>query len=86
MKVRKQATGWRLAIAGAVAILGVLAYLIVEFGPWSRPHVQSGGGAKTKAAAESVGAKVTPTEPKLAIEPIPPGPKPAQPANPIVAN
>jgi hypothetical protein len=39
-----------------------------------------------KAACASRGvigaSKVTPTEPKLALEPTAPGPKPAQPANP----
>jgi hypothetical protein len=35
----------------------------------------------TGAAAQAAGAAVTPTEPKPQLEPIAPGPKPAQPAN-----
>jgi hypothetical protein len=71
----------------AVAVFGVLAMLVVDHGPWSRPHVQ---GAEvdyttTGAAARAVGATVTPTAPKAELEPVAPGPKPAQPANPSPA-
>jgi hypothetical protein len=72
-------------IAMAVAIFGVLAMLIVDHGPWSRPHAQTAEVAKHKttgAAAGAAGAVVTPTTPKSELEPIVPGPKPAQPANP----
>jgi hypothetical protein len=71
--------------ATAVAIFGVLAMLLVDHGPWSRPHVQAAEVANyhtTGAAAHAVGAQVTPTEPKAGIEPTAPGPKPAQPADP----
>ena len=33
-------------------------------------------------SAHAIGAKVTPTDPKSTLEPVAPGPKPAQPANP----
>jgi hypothetical protein len=69
----------------AVAFFGVLAMLIVDHGPWSRPDVQAAGVANyrtTGAAARAAGAQVVPTEPKPEIEPVAPGPKPAQPANP----
>ena len=71
----------------AVAVFGVLAMLVVDHGPWSRPHVQ---GAEvdyttTGAAARAAGATVTPTAPKPELEPQAPGPKPAQPANPTPA-
>jgi hypothetical protein len=69
----------------AVAIFGVLAMLIVDHGPWSRPNVQAANVANygtTGAAARAAGAQVVPTEPKAEIEPAAPGPKPAQPADP----
>ena len=72
-------------IAFAVAVFGVLAMFMVDHGPWSRPHLQDAEVAypTTDAAARAVGAKVTPTQPKPAIEPDAPGPKPAQPTNPV---
>jgi hypothetical protein len=72
-----------LVVAIAVAVFGMLAMLIVDHGPWSRPHVQTAEVAKTTGeAARAAGALVTPTLPKPVLEPKPPGPKPAQPANP----
>jgi hypothetical protein len=74
-----------LLIAIAVAVFGVLAMLIVDHGPWSRPHLQAAEMANystTGAAAQSAGATVTLTSPKSSLEPIAPGPKPAQPAIP----
>jgi hypothetical protein len=71
-------------IALAIAVFGVFAMLMVDHGPWSRPRLHDAEVAypTTDAAARAVGAKVTPTAPKPAIEPDAPGPKPAQPANP----
>jgi hypothetical protein len=72
-------------VALAVAIFGVLAMLLVDHGPWSRPNVQAAEIAKYKTtgeAAHAAGAQVMPTAPKPEIEPVAPGPKPAQPANP----
>jgi hypothetical protein len=74
-----------LLIAFAVAVFGVLAMLIVDHGPWSRTHVQTAEMANyttTGEAARAAGATVTPTAPKPQLEPIAPGPKPAQPAIP----
>jgi len=68
-----------------VAAVGLLSLLIVDHGPWNKPHVQTQDTvnyATTAEAAHAVGAKVTPTVPKAEIEPIAPGPKPAQPVNP----
>ena len=73
-------------VAIAVAVFGVLAMLIVDHGPWSRPQVQTAEVATYKTtgeAAHAVGATVTPTAPKAAIEPDPAGPK-AQPNNPVM--
>ena len=74
-----------LAIVMVVAVFGVLGMLLVDHGPWNKPHLQTAEVSypTTKAAAKAVGATVTPTEPKPAIEPVAPGPKPAQPANPV---
>jgi hypothetical protein len=72
--------------AMAVAVFGVLAMLIVDHGPWSHPTVQAADVANyrtTGAAAHAAGAQVVPTEPKPVIEPTAPGPKPAQPADPV---
>jgi hypothetical protein len=73
-------------VALAVAIFGVLAMLLVDHGPWSRPNVQAAEVANYKTtgdAARAVGAQVVPTAPKPELEPVAPGPKPAQPANPV---
>ena len=83
-----------VVIAAAVAFFGVLGMLIVDHGPWSRPKVQTAEVAHYKAtgdAARAVGATVAPTAyrcfasrmyPEPAIDPVAPGPKLAQPANP----
>jgi hypothetical protein len=86
-KDRPKRTASRLPmfVAMAVAVFGVLAMLIVDHGPWNRPEVQTAEVANYKTtgeAARAVGAKVTPTAPKPALEPAAPGPKPAQPADP----
>jgi hypothetical protein len=80
----KRTIGSPVVVALAVAIFGVLAMLVVDHGPWSRPHVQTAevNYSTTGAAAQAVGAKVTPTAPKPELEPVAPGPKPAQPVNP----
>jgi hypothetical protein len=81
----KRTLGRPVVIATAVAVLGVLAMLIVDHGPWSSPKVQTVEVANYKttgAAARAVGAIVTPTAPKSELEPVVPGPKPAEPANP----
>jgi len=69
----------------AIAVFGLLSMLIVDHGPWNRPHVQTAEAhyATTKAAARAAGATVTPTLPKPAIEPVAPVPMPVQPANPV---
>ena len=74
-----------LVVAITVATFGVLGMLLVDHGPWNKPHLQTAEAhyPSTKAAANAVGATVTPTAPKAAIEPDDPGPKPAQPANPV---
>jgi hypothetical protein len=74
-----------LAVALAVAVLGVAAMLLVDHGPWNRPHLRTAtiNYGTTAAAAQAAGARVTPTLRKPVIEPKAPGPKPAQPANDV---
>jgi hypothetical protein len=82
---KRTASRAAMFVALAVAGFGVLAMLIVDHGPWSRPQLQTAEIANYKTtgeAARAVGATVTPTAPKPKLEPAAPGPKPAQPANP----
>ncbi len=82
----KRRLGLPVVAAMAVAVFGMLAMLIVDHGPWTRPQVQTAEVADYKTtgeAARAVGATVTPTAPRASIEPNAPGPKPAQPANPV---
>src|SRR5229473_5855904 len=79
----KRRIGSPVVFALAVAVFGVLAMLIVDHGPWSKPHLQTAEMVDyptTSAAAKAAGATVTPTAPRTQLEPIAPGPKPAQPA------
>lgn len=72
-------------IALAIAIFGILAMLLVDHGPWTRPHLQTAEVANhqtTGEAARAAGAVVAPTLPNSAIEPEPPVPKQAEPPNP----
>jgi hypothetical protein len=73
-----------VAVALVVAAFGLLGMLIVDYGPWSRVQTaEIANYMTTGAAARAAGATVTPTAPKLQLEPLAPGPKPVQPANPI---
>ena len=75
-----------LMVAIAIAGFGVLAMLIVDHGPWSRPQVQTAEAATyrtTGEAARAAGASVTQTARKAAVEPVAPGPK-VQPNNPVM--
>jgi hypothetical protein len=84
-RIRGKELGRPLAVAAAVAVLSAAAFLIVEFGPWNRQAPEPDRAA-TKEAAQSAGAKVIPTQPKLAVEPTPPGPKRVQPVSPGAGN
>jgi hypothetical protein len=82
----KRALRQPVVVAMAVAGFGMAAMLIVDHGPWTRPQVQTAEVANYKTtgeAARAVGATVKPTASKASIEPNAPGPKPAQPANPV---
>jgi Flp pilus assembly protein CpaB len=69
-------------MAVAIAAIGLLALLIVDHGPGNKPQAAAGAQPNTEAAAQAVGATVTPTSPQSPLEPAVPGPKPAQPAIP----
>ena len=77
MKMRHQQIGRPLAFAAAVAVISAAAFWIFEFGPAKDQPAPD--RAAIKATVQSAGAKVIPTQPKLAIEPTPPGPKPVPP-------
>jgi hypothetical protein len=77
--------GTPLVAAIVIAILGVLGMLIVDHGPWNKPHVKTAVVANTTTtgdAARDAGATVMPTEPKQQLEPDAPGPEPVHPVNP----
>jgi hypothetical protein len=70
----------------AVATFGVLGMLIVDHGPWNKPKGKPAVVANyttTGEAARAAGATVTPTEPQPSLEPVPPGPIPVHPVNPL---
>lgn len=86
-ETRARRGGAPLAVAIAIAVLGVLGMLIVDHGPWNRPHVKTAVVANTTGtgdAARDAGATIMPTEPKPQLEPDAAGPKPVHPANPGV--
>jgi hypothetical protein len=77
--------GTPLVVTSAVAAVGVLAMLIVDHGPWNKPKMKPTEMATystTGEATRAAGATITPTEPKLATEPLPAGPKPVNPVSP----
>jgi hypothetical protein len=82
------ATSWRYAAGGRVCVVAafsVLGLLIIDFGPWNKPKMQSATTATystTGEAARATGATITPTEPQSAIEPLPASPKPVHPVTP----
>jgi hypothetical protein len=52
---------------------------------WNHPGIKPPDQAEhstTGTAARNAGAKLVPSEPKLKVEPDPPGPAPVHPANP----
>ena len=75
--------GTPLVVTSAVAAFGVLALLNVDHGPWNKPKMKPMATYSTTGeAARAAGATITPTEPQLAAEPLPAGPKPVNPVNP----
>jgi hypothetical protein len=85
-KRSRRKLGSPVVVAAAVAVAGVLAMIVVDHGPWSRPHTETAEVAdhmNTGEAARAAGATVTATAPKSEVEPVAPGPKRAQTVNPV---
>lgn len=73
------------AIAGVLAFACAMILIVLIHDRWARPAIKPPEVASTTMtgdAARMAGAKVLPTDPKLAVEPTPAAPKPVQPANP----
>ena len=73
------------AMSAAIALVCVVVLTLQIRDRWQSPEVKSTNQAEymtTGQAAHTAGAKMQPTDPKLAVEPTPDGPQPAQPANP----
>lgn len=77
---------WPVLVALAIAIFGIVAMLVIDHGPWSRPQARTASLSDhqmaTTQAAHDAGASVAPTAPQPAVEPEPPGPTQAEPPNP----
>jgi hypothetical protein len=73
-------------IAAAIALVCIGSLTMLVRDRWHPPEIKSAEAARrstTGQVARAAGATVLPTDPKLAIEPKPEGPKRAQPANPF---
>jgi hypothetical protein len=70
------------AVSLAIALIcaGLLALLVRD--RWNRPEIKTADEARYATTGQAAQARVLPTDPKLAVEPTPAGPKQAQPANP----
>ena len=72
-------------ISLAIALACIVALTLQVRDRWNSPEVKTAAQAQhstTGQAARQAGARISQSEPKPAVEPDPPGPKPAQPANP----
>ncbi|MGJ4928476.1 hypothetical protein ACQR1I_14890 [Bradyrhizobium sp. HKCCYLS2038] len=73
-------------IAVTIALCCVAALTMLVRDRWHPPEIKSAEAARhstTGEVARAAGARVMPTDPSLAVEPKPEGPKRAQPANPF---
>jgi len=62
---------WPLSITIPVSVFGICSMLIVDHGLWNRrpvPNPKMAHYATTEDAAKAIGATVTPTTPKPALE------------------
>jgi hypothetical protein len=77
----------RFVLATSSLIVSVVLATAIFFlvrDRWNDPEVKATEQAEystTGASARNAGARLSPTDPKLAIEPAPVGPKPVQPAD-----
>ena len=73
------------AFTAAIALVCIVVLTLQIRDRWQSPEIKSADEAKhstTGQAAREAGARVTPTDPSLSVEPTPAGPKPVQPATP----
>jgi hypothetical protein len=72
-------------MSAAIALVCVVVLTLQIRDRWHSPDVKPTAVAEhttTGESAREAGARVLPTDPRLAVEPKPDGPKQAQPANP----
>jgi len=73
------------ALSAAIALVCIVVLTLQIRDRWHSPEIKSTDQHEhttTGQVAHNAGASVLPTDPKLAVEPAPAGPKPTQPANP----
>ena len=73
------------ALAAAISLVCIVALTLQIRERWQSPEIKSADRAEyatTGKIAHAAGATITPTDPKLSLEPKADGPKQAQPANP----
>ncbi|CCD94955.1 conserved exported hypothetical protein [Bradyrhizobium sp. ORS 375] len=73
-------------VSAAIALICMGALTVLVRDRWNPPEIKSAEAARhstTGQVARAAGARVMPTDPSLAVEPKPEGPKRAQPANPF---
>jgi hypothetical protein len=73
------------AIAVAIALASMVVLWVQSRDRWNSPEIKSAEQAEHATTGENVhaaGARILPTDPKLAVEPSPAEPKQVQPANP----
>ena len=73
------------AIAVAIAVISIVVLWVETRDRWNSPEIKSAEQAEHATTGENVhaaGARILPTDPKLAVEPPPTEPKQVQPANP----
>jgi hypothetical protein len=73
------------AISAAIALVCIVVLTLQVRDRWHPPEIKSAEMAEhttTGEVAHAAGAKISPTDQKLSVEPAPAGPKQAQPANP----
>jgi hypothetical protein len=76
---------FRLAMISLVISVALAIAIIFQVRDrWNQPEVKTTTEAEhstTGAVVRDAGARLSPTDPKLSIEPTPAGPKPVQPAD-----
>jgi hypothetical protein len=73
------------AFAAAIALVCIVVLTLQIRDRWHSPEIKSTVMAEhstTGQVAHNAGATLAPTDPKLMVEPVPDGPKQAQPAKP----